>query len=70
MIAYFYYKYKNELKISKKGAVALYTGIVTDTGRFRYRGVDELTHQLAGMLVTLGAEPDEIDLNSQRNTRC
>ncbi len=68
MIAYFYYKYQSELKISKKGAVALYTGIVTDTGRFRYRGVDELTHQLAGMLVTLGAEPDKIDFELSKET--
>ncbi|HHT82344.1 MAG TPA: bifunctional oligoribonuclease/PAP phosphatase NrnA [Acholeplasmataceae bacterium] len=68
MIAYFYNKYQGELKLTKKGAVAMYTGIVTDTGRFRYRGVNELTHQLAGMLITLGAEPDEIDFELSKET--
>lgn len=61
MITYFYNKFKNELKISPAGATALYTGIVTDTGRFRYRGVSQLTHQLAGLLIKKGADPEYID---------
>jgi len=61
MIAYFYYKYKSELTLTKDGAVALYTGIVTDTGRFRFRGVSKLTHQLAGMLIEKGVDVEEID---------
>ncbi len=61
MIAYFYYKFKDELKLSKAGAIALYTGIVTDTGRFRYRGVSKLTHQLAGMLLEKGVDVEYID---------
>lgn len=61
MIAYFYTQFKEELKMSKTGATAMYTGIVTDTGRFRFRGVDELTHKMAGMLITKGASPDDID---------
>ncbi|NLL69095.1 MAG: bifunctional oligoribonuclease/PAP phosphatase NrnA [Acholeplasmataceae bacterium] len=68
MIAYFYYRFKDELKLSKTGAVAMYTGIVTDTGRFRFRGVDELTHQLAGMLITKGVEPDEVDFKLSQET--
>lgn len=68
MIAYFYQKYENELRLSEKGAIALYTGIVTDTGRFKYRGVDELTHRLAGMLITKGANPEEIDLQLSKVT--
>ena len=68
MIAYFYYRFRNELKISKVGAVAMYTGIVTDTGRFRFRGVDELTHQLAGMLISKGVEPDEVDFHLSQET--
>lgn len=63
MISYFYYKFKDQLKMSPKGAMALYTGIVTDTGRFRYRGVSSQTHQLAGLLIGLGAKADEIDNN-------
>ena len=61
MIAYFYYRFKNELKLSKEGAIALYTGIVTDTGRFRYRGVSKLTHQLAGILLEKGVDVEYID---------
>lgn len=68
MIAYFYYKYRTELKLTKKGAVAMYTGIVTDTGRFRFRGVNEITHRLAGMLITNGAQPDEIDFLLSQET--
>lgn len=68
MIAYFYYKFRDQLKISKTGAVAMYTGIVTDTGRFRFRGVTELTHQLTGMLISLGAQPDEVDFKLSQET--
>ncbi|MBN3491033.1 bifunctional oligoribonuclease/PAP phosphatase NrnA [Acholeplasma equirhinis] len=60
MIAYFSTKFK-KLKITKPGAVAMYTGILTDTGRFKYRGVSELTHQMAGMLLNHGADVEEID---------
>jgi len=61
MIGFFYETFKDELKISEVGAKAMYTGIVTDTGRFRYRGVSELTHKIAGMLISEGADIVEID---------
>ncbi len=61
MIAYFYHKHKKELNLTLDGATALYTGIVTDTGRFRFRGVSELTHQMAGMLVSKGVDVEYID---------
>ena len=61
MIAYFYSKYKKELKMSLEGAIAMYTGIVTDTGRFRFRGVSNLTHQMAGMLIDMGVDVEYID---------
>ena len=47
--------------MSKTGATAMYVGIVTDTGRFRYRGVSKLTHEMAGLLVEKGADVVEID---------
>ena len=68
MISYFAYKFKDQLSFTKKGAIAMYTGIVTDTGRFRFRGVDELTHQLTGMLITKGVEPDEVDFLLSQET--
>lgn len=60
MMAYFSTKIK-KFQITKPGAVAMYTGILTDTGRFKYRGVSELTHQMAGLLLTKGADVEEID---------
>lgn len=68
MITYFYYKFKDELKLSKEGAIALYTGIVTDTGRFRYRGVSKLTHQLAGVLLGKGVDVEYIDAHLSKET--
>ncbi|CCV64993.1 Phosphoesterase RecJ domain protein [Alteracholeplasma palmae J233] len=59
MIAYFAKTF--DMKITKPGAVAMYTGILTDTGRFKYRGVSQLTHELAGMLLSNGADVEEID---------
>jgi phosphoesterase RecJ-like protein len=52
---------ENNLKIGLDGAIALYTGILTDTGRFRYRGVSQRTHQMAGYLVSLGVDVEFID---------
>jgi len=61
MIAYFYYKYQKQLSMTLEGAIALYTGIVTDTGRFRFRGVSQLTHRMAGMLIDKGVDVEYID---------
>lgn len=61
MIAFFYRTFINKLNMSEIGARAMYTGILTDTGRFRYRGVSKLTHELAGLLVEQGADVVEID---------
>ena len=68
MITYFYYKFKSELKMTKEGAIALYTGIVTDTGRVRFRGVSELTHQLAGLLIAQGVDVEYIDQNLSKES--
>lgn len=51
IIMRFYEANKDILKINKEAATALYTGIITDTGRFLYRGVDStLMHAAAGLL--------------------
>lgn len=42
---------KGELKMNSVAAKYLYYGIVTDTGRFRYRGVDSETFKAAGTLL-------------------
>lgn len=54
-------KEKFNLRISKQGAIALYTGILTDTGRFRFDTVKGKTLRLAASLLDAGAEVDKID---------
>ena len=51
------------LKISLNGATALYTGTITDTGNFRYRGVNAETFHLAGILLNYGVDTEWIDQN-------
>ena len=68
MIGYFFRTFKDELKLSPKGARAMYTGIVTDTGRFRYRGVSKLTHEIAGLLIEEGADVVDIDQNLSKES--
>lgn len=41
-------------------ATCLYTGIVTDTGRFCYSNTTPFTHRLAGELLQCGLSPDEV----------
>ncbi|HKL60751.1 MAG TPA: bifunctional oligoribonuclease/PAP phosphatase NrnA [Acholeplasma sp.] len=63
MIATFYKKYKSELKLGYEGALAMYVGILTDTGRFRFRGVSRQTHEMAGMLLDFGVDVEYVDRN-------
>lgn len=68
MIAYFYYKFRDQLTLTLEGANALYTGMVTDTGRFRFRGVTQTTHQLAGLMLQKGVEVEYIDSKLSKDT--
>lgn len=47
-------------KVTPEIAAALYTGIVTDTGRFQYSNTTQRTHDIAGELIASGVEPDAI----------
>lgn len=58
MIADFWYTFKDKLIMSKEAATAIYLGMVTDSGRFKYEGVNGDTLRLAGALLDFG-----IDLN-------
>ncbi|MBR5121652.1 MAG: bifunctional oligoribonuclease/PAP phosphatase NrnA [Oscillospiraceae bacterium] len=51
MVTDFYHTFKDELKITREAANALYTGMVTDSGRFRFRGVSGDTMRCAGVLL-------------------
>lgn len=48
------------LKMTKYGAEALYTGIITDTGSFKYDNVSSKTHDLTGKLLNYGVIPSNI----------
>ncbi len=49
------------LDFSSSSATCLYTGIITDTGSFRYASTTSHTHQLAARLIDCGASPGEIN---------
>ena len=63
MIAAFYDQHRDELKIDAKAATYLYTGMVTDSGRFRFRDVSGETMRLAGMLLDLGIDTEHLYAN-------
>lgn len=63
MVACFYDTFKEELKIDAQAASFLYTGMVTDSGQFRFRSVSGDTMRLAGMLLDLGVDTDRIFCN-------
>ena len=63
IIAAFYDAFKDELKINKDAATYIYAGMVTDSGRFRFRSVSGDTLRLAGMLLDLGVETDTLYAN-------
>ncbi len=47
-------------RINKEAAECLYTGIVTDTGSFRFSSTTARTHTIAAEFMQLGVKPDEI----------
>lgn len=49
--------------IDKDIATCLYTGIMTDTGSFRFRSTTSKTHRIIGDLIDKGAENDRIHNN-------
>lgn len=63
MIAYFYETFKGKLKLDKEAATFIYTGMVTDSGRFRYEATTGDTLRLAGMLLDFGIDIDTLYAN-------
>ena len=56
IILEFYLEHKNELKFNMNAAIALFTGIVTDTGRFRFRSVTAETFRAVAFLLDYGLD--------------
>ena len=63
MIAAFYDAFSSELKLDKEGATYIYTGMVTDSGRFRFREVSGETMRLAGLMLDFKPDVDVIYAN-------
>lgn len=61
IITEFYLKFKDELVLTKEAATALYVGISTDTGRFKFDSVNSRTFNAAGVLVDNGVDLGYID---------
>lgn len=56
MIADFYATFQQELTLTKWAATCIYTGMVTDSGRFMYEGVCGESLRLAGLLLDQGVD--------------
>lgn len=63
MIADFYSTFKDELKIDTEAATYIFCGMVTDSGRFRFRSVSGETMRLAGAMLDLGVDVDTLYAN-------
>lgn len=66
-------QFKDKLKISEAGTRALYTGTLTDTGRFKYSGVNGDTFRSVSVLFDKGLKTKEIydhlDVRSENMTK-
>ena len=60
MIVDFYEQFRDELKIDSETATYLYTGMVTDSGRFKYSGVSGDTLRAAGTLLDVGVDTETL----------
>ena len=60
MIVHFYNTFRDVLKIDSEAATHLYTGMVTDSGRFKYDGVSGDTMRCAGTLLDVGVDTDTL----------
>ena len=56
MVVDFYRTFKDELVLNSEGATHLYTGMVTDSGRFKYDGVTGETLRCAAELLDVGVD--------------
>lgn len=60
MIVDFYRTFSDQLKMDKQAATYLYTGMVTDTGRFRFREVSAETLRNAATLLEFGVDTETL----------
>ncbi|MBO5868462.1 MAG: bifunctional oligoribonuclease/PAP phosphatase NrnA [Oscillospiraceae bacterium] len=60
MVVDFYETFRDQLVLNQETATHLYTGMVTDSGRFRYSGVSGDTMRAAGTLLDVGIDTDTL----------
>ncbi len=60
MIVDFYETFKDQLVLTQEAAKFLYTGMVTDSGRFRYEGVNGRTMRCAATLLDAGIDTESL----------
>ena len=60
IIVEFYAQFQDVFTLTPKGALALFTGMLTDTGRFKYPGVGARTFKAVALLFEHGLEPSPI----------
>ena len=63
MVAHFYDTFRDELKIDTEAATYIYAGMVTDSGRFRFRDVSPETMRLAGLMLSHNIDTDVLYAN-------
>ncbi|MBR3811396.1 MAG: bifunctional oligoribonuclease/PAP phosphatase NrnA [Agathobacter sp.] len=63
LIVKFYDTFRDELIFTPEAAYFLYTGMVTDSGRFKYHGVDGDTLRRAAILLDQGIDIDTLYAN-------
>lgn len=60
MIAALYEAFQDRLCMSRKAAECIFTGMVTDSGRFMYEGVSGETMRLAGLMLDQGIDTETL----------
>ncbi len=63
MIADFYASFRQELTLTKWAATCIYTGMVTDSGRFMYEGVCGESMRMAGLMLDAGVDTEWLYAN-------
>ncbi len=61
MISEFYETFKDELKLDKTGAMCIYTGLVTDSGRFMYSSTSPHTLRMAAVMLDFGFDLETLE---------
>ena len=63
MVVRFYDTFRDQIKINREAATYLYAGMVTDSGRFRFRSVSGDTLRCAALMLDQGVDTDTLYAN-------